>query len=61
MQYLISKSIVRESLVGFCLVSQALGNTDEVQAAVKQLNELEGTEINEYQRSLSSPPGAFQK
>lgn len=54
MQYLISKSIVRESLVGFCLVSQALGNTDEVQAAVKQLNELEGTEINEYQRSLSA-------
>jgi len=54
MQYLVSKSIVRESLVGLSLVSQLLGNTDEAQGSVSRLNELEGGEMNEYQRSLQA-------
>jgi len=54
MQYLISKSIVRESMVGLCLVSQTLGKTDEAQAVANQLDELEYHIVNEYQRSLAA-------
>lgn len=52
LRYLISKSIVREALVGLCLTEQAMGNPVQAGAALDQLNELEGGEVNEYQRSL---------
>ena len=54
MKYLISKAIVRESLIGLCLVSQAMGREDEAQTALERLNELEFDEINEYQCSLQA-------
>ncbi len=52
MRYLISKTIVREAYVGLCLAQQAAGNITAVETNLNQLDDLEGFEINEYQRSL---------
>ncbi len=54
MRYLISKSIVRDSLVGLALVSQTLGDFDETRTAVDLLKELEGGGIHDYLLSLQA-------
>jgi LuxR family maltose regulon positive regulatory protein len=54
MQYLISKSIVRESLVGLSLVYQALGDSTGVQDTLRRLSEFEGSSANDYQCSLQA-------
>jgi LuxR family transcriptional regulator, maltose regulon positive regulatory protein len=54
LRYIISQSIVRESMVALVLIHQSQGNEDEAQTVFNQLIDLEGGFFMDYQRSLQA-------